>query len=72
MFSTRYNGRMWESKCIQKCIQMSLVGGVHTTLPYTTPQEKKLAVYAYSIVYFSLAIYNVKAANDGLISMGSR
>ena len=23
---------------------LRLVGGVHTTLPYTTPQEKKLAV----------------------------
>ena len=31
-------------RCTVQCI-LRLVGGVHTTLPYTTPLGKKLAVY---------------------------
>jgi hypothetical protein len=35
---------------------LRLVGGVHTTLPYTTPPGKKLAVYVhFSIIYTSPA-----------------
>ena len=61
---------------------MSLVGvytspgrwGAHYTTVHYPPGKKigSVCVQVYSIVYFSLAIYNVKAANDGLISMGSR
>ena len=29
---------------------LRLVGGVHTTLPYTTPPGKKLAVYVCTVL----------------------